>query len=236
MRNLAIIPARGGSKRIPRKNIKNFLEKPIISYPINTARNCQLFDRVIVSTDDEEIAELSKRLGAEVPFLRSSKNSDDFATTVDVLLEVIENVKQQGGSFDSICCIYPTAPFVTPEKLNQGLSLMLKNNFEAVFPVLEYSFPIQRAVRLEKSYRMRLLEPDHINSRSQDLEPTYHDAGQFYWIKTQALLKHKKLWVPNTGCIIVDELEAQDIDTHSDWTMAEIKYKLMMDDRQDNTF
>ncbi len=225
MSNLAIIPARGGSKRIPRKNIKDFLGKPIIAYSIEAALNSNLFDEVMVSTDDAEIAEIAKQYGAKVPFMRSMENADDFASTVDVLSEVLNEYIILGKSFKNACCIYPTAAFVTPEILKVGYNKLIANNYDSVFPVLRYSYPIQRALKVEEG-KVKMFYPEFMESRSQDLEPSFHDAGQFYWFKTTLLEEHKKLWTNNTGEIEINELKVQDIDNETDWKMAEIKYRL----------
>jgi len=225
-KNLCIIPARGGSKRIPRKNIKDFLGKPIIAYSIEAALNSDLFDEVMVSTDDEEIAEVAKRYGARVPFIRSKKNADDFATTVDVLSEVLNEYKVLGKSFKNVCCIYPTAPFVTPEVLKEGYEKLITDNYDSVFSVLRYSFPIQRALKIEKG-KVSMFYPEFMESRSQDLEPSFHDAGQFYWFKPTVVEEQRKLWTSNTGEIEINELSAQDIDDKTDWKLAELKYELL---------
>jgi pseudaminic acid cytidylyltransferase len=225
MINICIIPARGGSKRIPRKNIKPFLGKPIIAYSIQAALDSNLFDEVMVSTEDAEIAEIAKYYGATVPFLRSAKNSDDFATTYDVIEEVIQTYKTQGIEYDNLCCIYSCAPFVTPKILTRAYTQLLKKSFDTVFPIIPYGFPIQRALRKDEEKVSMLLE-ENLNARSQDLEDTFHDAGQFYWCKTRKLLISKKLLTANTGGIEISELDAQDIDTETDWKLAEIKYKL----------
>ncbi len=227
MKKLCIIPARGGSKRIPRKNIKNFLGKPIIAYSIEAALQSNLFDEVMVSTDDNEIAEIAKKYGAKVPFLRSEENANDYATTVDVINEVLQQYKEIGKSFQTACCIYPTAPFVSSNKLKEAFDLMMSNNFDSVFPVMEFSFPIQRALKKDVNNKMTLFQPEHLNSRSQDLEKAYHDSGQFYWFFTNAILEKGKLWTDNTGVIVIKESEGQDIDTLEDWKLAEIKYKLL---------
>jgi pseudaminic acid cytidylyltransferase len=225
MKKLAIIPARGGSKRIPRKNIKDFLGKPIITYSIQTALASNLFDEVMVSTDDEEIAKIAKELGAKVPFLRSKENSDDFATTADVIFEVIEQYEKIGRSFESVCCIYPTAPLITKESLRKGYELLKENNYDSVIPIVKFGFPIQRAVYVNTRKKVHFCQPEHINSRSQDLQSAYHDAGQFCWIKVEAFKSHTQLWTSNTGAIILSETEVQDIDNLSDWIIAENKYQ-----------
>ncbi len=226
MANIAIIPARGGSKRIPRKNIKDFLGKPIIAYSIEAALNSKLFEEVMVSTDDVEIAEIAKQYGAKVPFIRSEKNSNDFAATVDVLFEVINQYKILDKNFINACCIYPTAPFVTSDILNKGYEKMITGNYDTVFSVLRYSFPIQRALKVVDD-KVKMFYPEFLESRSQDLEPSFHDAGQFYWFKTSVLETHNKLWTDNTGKIEIDELKAQDIDNETDWKLAELKYELL---------
>lgn len=226
-RVLCIIPARGGSKRIPRKNIKNFLGKPIVSYSIESAIGSGIFDEVMISTDDKEIADIAIKSGAKLPFFRSSDNSNDYATTVDVLLEVLEEYEKLGKEFDYVCCLYPTAPFVASEALIKAFKTLITENFDSVFPVIEYSFPIQRAMRVKEGKWIEMLSPDYMATRSQDLEPTYHDAGQFYFFKKELLKKESRLWTDNTGFIIVDEMRAQDIDNKTDWELAELKYKLL---------
>tara|TARA_R110000868_G_scaffold150063_3_gene372965 strand:+ start:26238 stop:26927 length:690 start_codon:yes stop_codon:yes gene_type:complete len=229
MPNLAIIPARGGSKRIPKKNIKSFLGKPIIAYSIQAAIKSNLFDEIMVSTDDVEIAEIAKKYGAKVPFLRSEDNANDFAVLACVIVEVLKNYSTQGLSFNNVCCILPSAPFVTSINLKVAHSKLIKNSLDSVFPILEYSFPIQRSLMAQNG-RVNMVWPEHINTRSQDLEPRYHDAGQFYWLKTSSFLKENKLFTANSGALIISALHAQDIDTETDWKLAEIKYKLMTND------
>ena len=191
------------------------------------ALNSGMFDEVMISTDDDEIAELAKKYGAKVPFLRSEKNSDDYATTFDVIHEVLSTYKNENIFFDYGCCIYPTAPFVDNNKLKEAFNLLLKEDFDCVFPVMKFGFPIQRSVRVdENSKKIEMLYPEHLNTRSQDLEPIFHDAGQFYAFNTEKLLKEKKLWTNNTGVIKIDELEGQDIDNEVDWKLAELKFQL----------
>jgi pseudaminic acid cytidylyltransferase len=226
MGNICIIPARGGSKRIPRKNIKEFLGKPIIAYSIHAALDSGLFDEVMVSTDDLEIAEIAKNFGAKVPFMRSVNNSDDFATTFDVIEEVIKSYESQGNKFENICCIYSCAPFVTKHKLNEAYSKLKTDNFDTVFPVIQYSFPIQRAIGLFNG-KIEMFDKKHKNTRTQDLPKSFHDSGQFYWMNTKAILNKKCLITDNTGIIIISELESQDIDTELDWKLAELKYRLI---------
>jgi len=231
MKSLAIIPARGGSKRIPGKNIKNFLGKPIISYSIQQALESKLFDTVMVSTDSKEIAEVAEAYGASIPFLRSNENSDEFATTVDVLLEVLNEYKKKGISFDIICCIYPTTPMIEFEVLKRAYDKMIYDNLDTVFPVLKFSYPPQRAITLDENHIVRLQHPELKNTRSQDLEELYHDAGQFYWVKTDPFLKTKNLWPERTGVVVLSEMDAQDIDNIDDWKLAELKYQIKNSDK-----
>jgi N-acylneuraminate cytidylyltransferase len=226
MGNICIIPARGGSKRIPRKNIKPFLGKPIIVYSIEAALQSGLFEEVMVSTDDDEIAKIAKQYGANVPFLRSEKNADDFATTFDVIEEVVLQYKEVlNTQFDNVCCLYSCAPFVTGETLKLAYQELENKQFDTVFPVIAFSFPIQRALS-KKEGKITMIDEKNLTVRSQDLEETYHDAGQFYWCNTDKLLSTKKLLTDNTGGIQISELEAQDIDTETDWKLAELKYQL----------
>lgn len=230
-KKIAIIPARGGSKRIPRKNIKSFLGKPIIAYSIETALKSKLFDEVMVSTDDEEIAAIAKKYGANVPFLRSAENANDFATTVDVLLEVLESYKAIGQSFDFGCCMYPTAPFVTTNLLSDAYAKLAEDKLDVVFPALRFSFPIQRAMKVNPTNRIELFQPEHLSTRSQDLEPAFHDSGQFYWFDIEALQAKGKLWTDNTGIVVLSEMDAHDIDTLEDWQVAEFKYKIRLNEQ-----
>ncbi len=228
-KSIAIIPARGGSKRIPRKNIKLFHGKPIIAYSIEAAIRSGLFDEVVVSTEDEEIKDIALKYGAIVPFYRSKKNSDDFATTFDVLEEVYLYYIEKGEIINTICCIYPCAAFTTAEKLTLSYKLFNENNFDSVLPIIEYSFPIQRALKIEKN-NVAYSNPEFALERTQDLEKRYHDAGQFYWMNAQTVMNKKTVLTENTGFFIISELEAHDIDTVSDWKLAELKYKLMHDE------
>lgn len=227
MGNICIIPARGGSKRIPRKNIREFLGKPIIAYSIKAALDSNLFDEVMVSTDDKEIAKIAIKYGANVPFMRSKNNADDFATTFDVVEEVVLRYKSElNKEFDNLCCLYSCAPFVTKEILISGQKLLNENKFDTVFPILPFSFPIQRALRKLKG-KISMIQEEYLSARSQDLEECFHDAGQFYWCNTKAVLMTKKLLTSNTGGLVISELEAQDIDTDTDWKLAELKYQLL---------
>ena len=226
MKNIAIIPARGGSKRIPRKNIRPFLGKPVIAYSIAAALQSGLFDEVMVSTDDEEIAEVARQYGAKVPFMRSATTADDYATTADVMLEVLECYKKQGIEFDTLCCVYSTAPFVTADSLKSAYHLLAEKKFDAVFTAVAYSYPVQRGLKID-DVKIRMVWPEYIQSRSQDLEMIYHDAGQFYISKVEPFYQHKDFWGANTGGIILSELEVQDLDTLTDWKLAEMKYQLL---------
>lgn len=189
MKNIAIIPARGGSKRIPRKNIKPFMGKPIIAYSIEAALQSGLFDEVMVSTDDEEIAEIACKYGAQVPFMRSAEMSNDYAGTADVILEVLRMYKEQGREFETVCCIYSTAPFVTPERLREAYGKM-NSEIDSVFTCVAYSYPIQRSLHIVDG-KIGMVYPEYESSRSQDLETIYHDAGQFYVAKTASFIQEK---------------------------------------------
>lgn len=226
MKNLCIIPARGGSKRIPRKNIKPFMGKPIMAYSIEAALKSELFDEVMVSTDDEEFAEVARHYGASVPFLRSEATANDYATTVDVLLEVIETYKQRGMVFDTICCLYSTAPFVTPERLKEAFS-KLSDDIDGCFTMVEYSYPIQRSLIINEEGIVEMKYPEYLTSRTQDLEKIYHDAGQFYFVKTKTLIDERTAWCKRTAPLVLSELEVQDLDTQTDWQLAEMKYELL---------
>lgn len=225
MSSIAIITARGGSKRIPRKNIREFCGKPILAYSIQAARECGLFDRVMVSTDDEEIAETARRYGAEVPFRRSAEAAGDFATTSSVLLEVLGEYEKRGECFDTLCCVYPTAPFVTAERLRQAASLLEESGADSVLPVVRFSFPPQRCVVMQEG-RLQFKWPEYAQTRSQDLEPFYHDAGQFYCLRVKSFLEQRTLVMDHTVPLILPEMEIQDIDTEEDWELAQVKYRM----------
>jgi pseudaminic acid cytidylyltransferase len=224
MSNLAIIPARGGSKRIPRKNIKDFLGKPIIAYSIEAAQKSGLFEEVMVSTDNKEIVRIAEKYRAKVPFMRSNENSNDYAGLSKVCLEVVNNYLKKNIKFDYICCILSTAPFIKVENLIKAKNIIEKEKYDCVFTLVKYDYPIQRSfIRNNNFFVMKW--PENISKRSQDIEESYHDAGQFYFIKTSALLKEKKLFTKKSGAVILRNIEAQDIDTEDDWKLAEIKYK-----------
>ncbi len=224
MKRIAIITARGGSKRIPHKNIKDFCGQPIISYTILAAKECGLFDEVMVSTDSEQIAEIALKYGAVVPFYRSAATSNDYATTADVLNEVLAQYKELGKEYDVLCCLYPTAPFVTSNKLIDAEKLLREGDIDAVIPVVKFDFPPQRGFVLDDNRRMRYWFPEHALTRSQDLKPIYHDCGQFYFCKTEAFLREGTLIVPKALPYIMPHTEVQDIDTLEDWKLAEQKY------------
>lgn len=222
MRNLAIIPARGGSKRIPRKNIKDFFGKPIIAYSIELAIQSNLFDEVMVSTDDSEIAGISKQFGAIIPFMRSKNSSDDFATLSDVIEEVKAEYQKQGKKYDNICCILPTSPLLNISILEQSWKQFAKSDSDSLRPVIRFSYPIQRAMRMSEDGKVEMIAPEHLRTRSQDLEPTFHDAGQFYWMRYDCGLKGSvKMGFE------ISEMNAQDIDTPDDWRIAEMKYDML---------
>lgn len=229
MKTIAIITARGGSKRIPRKNIKEFCGKPILAYSIEAALDSGIFDTVMVSTDDEEIAGIAEKYGAKVPFFRSEKTSNDYATTNDVLLEVLEEYEKRGEYYDLACCIYPTAPFVTAKKLQTAVEQLRTSDADTLIPVVQFSYPPQRALVVEEG-RLVFQYPQYLDSRSQDLQLHYHDVGQFYVFRTEAFKKNKKLMLGNILPMIVSELEVQDIDNLTDWEIAEIKYRLMINE------
>lgn len=223
-KRIAVITARGGSKRIPRKNIRSFLGKPIISYSIHAALDSGLFDEVMVSTDDAEIAEIAMEYGAKVPFMRSEATSGDYATTNDVLKEVFLEYKKRGQDFETAVCIYPTAPFITAEKLKAAVQLREREQADAVTPVVQYSFPPQRAFVIREGC-LQYESPQYAVTRSQDLEPIYHDCGQFYVLKVDNVIQDKKAMriIP----YVLPESEVQDIDQEEDWKLAELKYQIM---------
>lgn len=231
-KRLAIITARGGSKRIPYKNIREFCGRPIIVYSIEAALRAGVFDEVMVSTDDEKIAQIAREAGANVPFFRSAETSNDFATTADVIMEVLSEYEKQGQVFDSGCCIYPTAPFITSDKLKNAVELLENKGYDSVMPVVEFSFPPLRGMVMDEdkvSYKWE----EFSMARSQDLKKIYHDVGQFYIFNVEKFREAKKLVTKNTGAIIIDELEMQDIDNEVDWKLAELKYQLLKERKND---
>jgi N-acylneuraminate cytidylyltransferase len=226
MKKIAIITARGGSKRIPYKNIKEFCGKPILAYSIEAALNSKIFDTVMVSTDDEKIANIAREYGAKVPFYRSEKTSNDYASTNDVLLEVLEEYENRGEHYDLACCIYPTAPFITPEKLKTAVDTLIKSDADTLIPVVAFSYPPQRALVIRED-NLIFKNPEYMESRSQDLEKQYHDVGQFYVFKTEPYKQTQNLMLGNIIPMEISELEVQDIDNITDWEIAEIKYQKM---------
>lgn len=226
MSKIAVITARGGSKRIPRKNIKEFCGKPILAYSIEAALSSGIFDTVMVSTDDKEIAEIAIKYGAEVPFYRSEKTAGDFATTSDVLLEVIDEYEKRGKQFDILCCIYPTAPFITGQRLEEAMTILETSGADTLIPVVSFSYPPQRALHIVDE-RLVPLFPENLNARSQDLEKHYHDVGQFYFTRVEKYKITKNLMLGDVVPMEISELEVQDIDNLIDWQLAELKYKLI---------
>jgi pseudaminic acid cytidylyltransferase len=222
---VAIIPARGGSKRIPRKNIKSFCGKPMIAWSIEAAKASGLFDHIIVSTDDAEIAEVAKQLGAEVPFMRPAELSDDFVGTGAVVKHALEWAIQNIGDVEFVCTIYATAPFIKPSDLVNGLTVLLDSGSQRAFTVTSFPFPIQRAIKITKNGRVAMFQPEHYKSRSQDLEPAYHDAGQFYWARTDAILNEVTAFSETATPLIIPRYQVQDIDTAEDWQRAELMFK-----------
>lgn len=225
MKKLAIITARGGSKRIPRKNIKEFCGKPILCYSIEAAKESGVFDEIMVSTDDEEIAEAAKKAGASVPFFRSADTSGDYASTDDVIMEVLKSYQEIGQEFEAFCCIYPTAPFLSGERLRSAMELL--NEADSVMPVVPFSYPPQRGLLINQNGFVERQFPEYATARSQDLPRVYHDCGQFYACRTDAFLKAGTTDVERLLPLILTEMEVQDIDTIEDWELAEIKYKLL---------
>ncbi|MUH96833.1 pseudaminic acid cytidylyltransferase [Aliivibrio fischeri] len=225
---VAIIPARGGSKRIPRKNIKDFNGKPIIAYSIEAALSSGCFDKVIVSTDDQEIADVAKQFGAEVPFIRPDNVSDDYATTADVLLHAINWYESQSLSIEYLCCIYATAPFIDVNDIRNTYKLLLESpSADYCFPVCEFPFPIQRGIKLNQDQRVEMFQPEHFNTRSQDLEVGYHDIGQFYWGKPSAYHKKIPMFSDKAIAYPISRKRVVDLDTPEDWDFALLLSKVL---------
>ncbi|MCF0163914.1 MAG: pseudaminic acid cytidylyltransferase [Bacteroidales bacterium] len=223
MKSICIIPARGGSKRIPRKNVKEFLGKPIMAYSIEAAIQSGMFDEIMVSTDDNEIAEIALQYGAKVPFMRSAETANDFATTADVLNEVLSCYKKRGVEFDQMCCFYATAPLVQPQSIVEAFKLLKDKQFQMVYPVVEFSYPIWRCLDVAEDGSMKRHWPEFENARSQDLPKTYHDSGTFYCYD----INRWRSGEGKVGSIIVPETTVQDIDNDTDWQIAEMKYRLL---------
>ncbi|MGR5459334.1 pseudaminic acid cytidylyltransferase [Vibrio alfacsensis] len=224
---VAIIPARGGSKRIPRKNIKAFHGKPMIAYSIEAAIASGCFDKVLVSTDDEEIAAVASAHGAEVPFLRPAEISDDYATTMDVMAHAIHWCQNDGWDVEAVCCLYATAPFVLPEDLRRGYALLRDTGAQFSFSATSFPFPIQRAIKLDEFGSVSMFSPENEQVRSQDLEEAYHDAGQFYWGKTSAFLARLSMFSPHSKAVLLPRNRVQDIDTPEDWELAEALFSVL---------
>lgn len=222
---LAVIPARGGSKRIPRKNIREFCGKPIIAWSIEAAFQSKCFDQVIVSTDDPEIADVARRFGAEVPFLRPAELADDYTGTAAVVRHAIEWFEENEVTYEEVCCIYATAPFIRAEDIRSGLEILHSGNADYAFTVTSFPFPIQRAVKITSSGRIEMFYPEYYNARSQDLEEAFHDAGQFYWGKSSTWKEGTLMFSDKTVPIILPRYRVQDIDTLEDWDRAEMMFK-----------
>ncbi|MDD2367419.1 MAG: pseudaminic acid cytidylyltransferase [Desulfuromonadaceae bacterium] len=222
---IAVIPARGGSKRIPRKNIKEFCGKPMIAWSIEAALQSGCFDRIAVSTDDDEVADVAQQYGAEVPFIRPAELSDDHTGTLPVIRHAVEWFIEQGQQPEQVCCIYATAPFISPEDIQRGLEILTATGSDYAFSVTSYPFPIQRAIRLTPHGQVEMFNPEEFNSRSQDLEEAYHDAGQFYWGHASSWLSEKKIFSPESSPVLLPRYRVQDIDTMEDWQRAELMFK-----------
>lgn len=227
MKNIVgIIPARGGSKRIPRKNIRAFAGQPIIAYSIKAALEAGCFFDVMVSTDDDEISQTAKDFGASVPFLRSEQNSDDYSGIAEVVVEVLDQYEKAGKTFEYFCCLLPTAPFVTSERLLEARDLLFASGAKTVVPVTRFSYPIQRSMKIENGGTLKMFWPENYDKRSQDLEPAYHDVGQFYFGRCDDLRKTMRMFTENTVPLIIPEMEVQDIDSEEDWKIAEFKFQM----------
>lgn len=229
MKNIAIIPARGGSKRIHKKNIKSFFGKPIIQYSIEIALQSGLFDEVMVSTDDDEIAAIALATGASVPFLRTAGTANDFATITEVVTEVLQQYQVvKNEVFDNVCCIFATAPFITSQRLKEAYDLLTEQKYGSVFPVARFSYPIMRALKKDKLTNcVSMIWPEYLNTRSQDIPDAFHDCGQFYWADIQKFNRYNTFFTPETGVLELSPLEFQDIDNEEDWKLAEIKFQAL---------
>lgn len=227
---VAVIPARGGSKRIPRKNIKLFGDRPMIAWSIRAAIESACFDRIIVSTDDAEIAQVAREHGAEVPFFRPAELSDDHAGTIPVIAHAVSWQSQHGAPATEVCCIYATAPFVQAADLQRGLQVLHSTGADYAFSVTSYAFPIQRAIRINADQRVEMFRPEYFGTRSQDLDEAFHDAGQFYWGRADAWLGHRPIFTSNSAPVILPRDRVQDIDTPEDWKVAQMKFSLFLHD------
>jgi N-acylneuraminate cytidylyltransferase len=224
---LCVIPARGGSKRIPRKNIKDFLGKPIIAYSIEAALSSGCFDRVIVSTDDEEIVGVAREYGAETPFVRPPELANDYAGTLPVIKQAIEWFEQNDQAPQFVCCLYATAPLVRPETINQVFQQFQESGADYCFTVTHFASPIQRAIKIAASKRLEMFYPENFNVRSQDLEEAYHDAGQLYWGKAEAFKQQTPIFSEAASPFILPRYLVQDVDTPEDWILAELMYQAL---------
>lgn len=227
MKTIAIIPARGGSKRIPRKNIRDFCGRPILAYPIQAAKESGLFDRIIVSTDSEEVARVALKYGAEVPFTRPHELSDDYTGTNAVVKHCLKWLLDRGESISTVCCIYATAPLLQPYYLKKGFDILKKHYCAYAFSVTSFPFPIQRSVRIRPDGRIEPIFPEHVDKRSQDLEEVYHDAGQFYWGPPKSFLEDIPMFSADSMPVVLHRYLVQDIDTEEDWQQAEAMYNVL---------
>jgi len=225
--NVCVIPARGGSKRIPRKNIKEFYGKPMIAWSIDAAKSSGIFDRIIVSTDDDEIANVAKASGADVPFMRPAALADDYVGTMPVIAHAIQWYIDRDEKPDHVCCVYATAPFISANDINRGLDVLLQCRADFAFSVTSYAFPIQRAIRIKNDQYVEMFQPEYFNTRSQDLEEVWHDAGQFYWGNASAWLEEKTIFKGNAVPVILPRHRVQDIDTQEDWERAELMFSAL---------
>ena len=224
---VAVIPARGGSKRIPRKNIRPFCGKPMLAWSIDAALASGCFDRVVVSTDDEEIAAVARAHGAEVPFLRPPELADDHAGTVPVVAHAVRWCEAQGLPLEAVCCIYATAPFLLADDIRRGLGSFLENGGDYTFSVVRFPSPIQRALRIDQSGKVRMFDPEYFEARSQDLQPAYHDAAQFYWGRADAWREQRQIFNSEATAVILPTYRVQDIDDEEDWIRAELMFRAL---------
>jgi pseudaminic acid cytidylyltransferase len=224
---LCVIPARGGSKRIPRKNIKDFCGKPMIAWSIEAAIKSKCFNRIVVSTDDVEIASVAERYGAEIPFIRPAELADDYSGTTAVIAHAIGWHHSQGETAEKVCCLYATAPFIQADDLQNGLDILDRSGADYAFSVTSYAFPIQRAIRITDNQRVEMFQPEHFNTRSQDLEEAWHDAGQFYWGRAAAWLAKKPIFSNDAVPVLMPRHRVQDIDTAEDWERAQLMFRLL---------
>ena len=227
MSSVAIVPARGGSKRLPRKNIRDFAGKPILAWSVETALQSELFETVMVSTDDEQVAAIARSHGAQTPFPRSPIAASDTATLSEALREVLLQYRANGQQYETACCLFATAPFITIDALERGKRLLDHEDFDVVLPVVEFDYPVWRGLARDTTGKVAMLFPEHENSRSQDLPPSYHDAGQWVWFRTEPFLDGQPLLGPRTGSVVISAATAQDIDTEDDWTIAELKFQAL---------